>query len=111
MWAELKIIRNQALEQPMSVTKDDIAKVAILARIQLDADQVPKITDGINEILGLVDKMQQANTENIAPLANPHDATQRLREDEVTAINERDKLLDNAPESENGLFLVPKVIE
>ena len=95
----------------MSVSKDDIAKVAILARIEINADQVPEITKGINEILSLVDKMQQANTEGVQPLANPHDAKQRLREDEVTAINERDKLLANAPESDSGLFLVPKVIE
>ncbi|NRB37643.1 MAG: Asp-tRNA(Asn)/Glu-tRNA(Gln) amidotransferase subunit GatC [Pseudomonadales bacterium] len=95
----------------MSVTKDDIAKVAKLARIQIDAEQVPEITHGINEILSLVDKMQQADTTHVKPLANPHDATQRLRADEVTAINERDKLMANAPESDSGLFLVPKVIE
>ncbi len=95
----------------MSVSKDDIAKVAKLARIQINDDQVPQITQGINEILNLVDKMAEADTSDIKPLANPHDATQRLREDEVTAINERDKLLANAPESDSGLFLVPKVIE
>ena len=95
----------------MSVSKDDIAKVAKLARIQIDADQAPQITQGINEILSLVDKMQQADTANVKPLANPHDATQRLREDEVTAINEREKLMANAPEADSGLFLVPKVIE
>ena len=95
----------------MSVSKDDIAKVAKLARIQIHADQVPEITSGINEILDLVDKMAKAETKDVKPLANPHDAIQRLREDEVTAINERDKLLANAPESDSGLFLVPKVIE
>lgn len=95
----------------MSVTKEDIAKVAKLARIQLDDEQTPNVTNSINEILALVDKMQQVDTTNVEPLANPHDATQRLREDVVTASNQRDKLMQNAPEAEAGLFLVPKVIE
>ncbi len=95
----------------MSVTKDDITKVAYLARMQVSDEQVPKITESINEILALVDKMQTVDTSSVEPLANPHDAIQRLREDEVTAVNERDKLMQNAPASEAGLFLVPKVIE
>ena len=95
----------------MSVSKDDIANVAKLARIHIDAEQSSTVTDGINEILSLVDKMQQADTANIKPLANPHDAVARLRADEVTAINERDKLMSNAPDADSGLFLVPKVIE
>lgn len=95
----------------MSVSKDDINKVANLARIGITDDDVPAVTNSINEILNLVDKMQQVNTDNVEPLANPHDATQQLRADEVTASNEREKLLQNAPESENGLFLVPKVID
>jgi aspartyl-tRNA(Asn)/glutamyl-tRNA(Gln) amidotransferase subunit C len=95
----------------MSISKDTISKVAHLARISLNDDEIPKITQSISDILVLIDKMQDIDTSNIEPLANPHDATQRLREDVVTAINEREKLLSNAPESENGLFLVPKVIE
>ena len=95
----------------MSVSREDIAKVATLARIRVSEEEIPRVTESINEILALVDKMQQQDTSDIEPLANPHDATQQLREDIVTAVNERDKLLQNAPESENGLFLVPKVIE
>ena len=95
----------------MSVSKDDIAKVATLARIKVSNDEIPKVTESINEILALVDKMQQLDTSDVEPLANPHDAIQVLREDVVTATNAREKLLKNAPESENGLFLVPKVID
>ncbi|CAA0079281.1 Glutamyl-tRNA(Gln) amidotransferase subunit C [BD1-7 clade bacterium] len=95
----------------MSVTKDDIAKVAHLARIRIEDSQVPAVTDSINEILALVDQMQQVDTSQVEPLANPHDAVQILRADEVTAVNQRDKLLANAPNSEAGLFLVPQVIE
>jgi len=95
----------------MSVSKDDIAKVATLARIKVSEEEIPKVTESINEILGLVDKMQQLDTSNVEPLANPHDALQILREDVVTATDDRENLLKNAPESESGLFLVPKVID
>ncbi|CAA0081158.1 Glutamyl-tRNA(Gln) amidotransferase subunit C [BD1-7 clade bacterium] len=118
-YAPVKFIANRFLicesfsflEQAMSVTKDDIAKVAHLARIRIEDSQVPAVTDSINEILALVDQMQQVDTSQIEPLANPHDAVQILRTDEVTAVNQRDKLLANAPNSEAGLFLVPQVIE
>ena len=95
----------------MSISRDDVSKVAFLARIALSDDDVPVITNSLNEILQLVDKMQQQDTSNIEPLRNPHDAVQTLREDEVTAANQRDKLLQNAPLAEDGLFLVPRVIE
>jgi aspartyl-tRNA(Asn)/glutamyl-tRNA(Gln) amidotransferase subunit C len=95
----------------MSISKDTITKVAHLARINLGDDEIPKITQSISDILQLIDKMQAVDTKGIEPLANPHDATQRLREDIVTAINEREKFMQNAPATQNGLFLVPKVIE
>lgn len=95
----------------MSISRDTIAKVAHLARINLDEASIPGITQSISDILTLIDKMQAVDTVNVEPLANPHDATQRLREDVVTAADEREKLLRNAPASEAGLFLVPKVIE
>ena len=95
----------------MSISRDTIVKVAHLARINLGEEEIPRITQSISDILVLIDKMQAVNTDHVEPLANPHDATQRLREDVVTATNEREKLLGNAPESQDGLFLVPKVIE
>ncbi len=95
----------------MSVDANDIEKVATLARIQITDDQIPEVTNSINTVLGLIDKMQAVDTSSVEPLANPHDALQTLRADEVTAVNERDKLMSNAPATEDGLFLVPKVIE
>lgn len=95
----------------MSVDANDIEKVATLARIQITDDQIPEVTNSINTVLGLIDKMQAVDTSSVEPLANPHDALQTLRADEVTAVNEREKLMSNAPATEDGLFLVPKVIE
>lgn len=95
----------------MSVDANDIEKVATLARIQITDDQIPEVTNSINTVLGLIDKMQAVDTSSIEPLANPHDALQTLRADKVTAVNECDKLMSNAPATGDGLFLVPKVIE
>ena len=95
----------------MSVSTHDIEKVAKLARIQITDSHIPEVTNSINQVLGLIDKMSQVDTAAVEPLANPHDATQTLREDKVTASNQRELLMQNAPASEQGLFLVPKVIE
>lgn len=95
----------------MSVSENDILNTAKLARIDINAEQIPDVTQGINDVLKLIDQMQNANTSNIKPLAHPHDATQRLREDVVTATDERKKLMSNAPECEKDHFLVPKVID
>lgn len=95
----------------MSIDRDVVSKVAHLARIRLSDEQIPEITGSLNNILQLIDQMQQADTRNIQPLSNPHDARQALRDDTVTSSNQRDLLLQNAPLAENGLFLVPKVIE
>lgn len=95
----------------MSVSENDIHNTAKLARIDISADQIPNVTQGINDVLNLIDQMQNADTSEIKPLAHPHDATQRLREDKVTAVDEREKLMKNAPEREQGHFLVPKVID
>ena len=89
----------------------DIEQVARLARSQIEDDQIPELTNRLDRILAMVDRMQSENTDGVEPMANPHDASQRLREDKVTESDQRDKLLANAPMAENGLFLVPKVID
>ncbi|MDP6968909.1 MAG: Asp-tRNA(Asn)/Glu-tRNA(Gln) amidotransferase subunit GatC [Gammaproteobacteria bacterium] len=95
----------------MALDNADILKIAKLARLQVNADQVDDYANSISSILDLVDAMQKVNTEGVEPLANPLDTHQRLRTDAVTADNKRDAFLAIAPKSEAGLFLVPKVIE
>jgi aspartyl-tRNA(Asn)/glutamyl-tRNA(Gln) amidotransferase subunit C len=95
----------------MSINKDEISKIAHLARIkvsQTEADEVEKKLDGI---LALIEKMQEVNTESIEPMSHALDITQPLREDEVTEKDIRDKSLPLAPHTENSLFIVPQVIE
>ena len=95
----------------MSINKEEISKIAHLARIkvsQTEADEVEKKLDGI---LALIEKMQEVNTESIEPMSHALDITQPLREDEVTEKDIRDKSLPLAPHTESSLFIVPQVIE
>ena len=95
----------------MSVAQSDIEKIATLARIRVDERDVPELAQRINAILDMVDTMQAVDTDGIVPMANPLDAHQRLRADTVTESNQRDQFQAIAPQAENGLYLVPKVIE
>ena len=95
----------------MALERSDVEKIAHLARLGLNEDYVPATTETLNNILGLIDRMQAVDTSGIEPLAHPLEATQRLRADVVTEANHRDAYQAVAPAVENGLYLVPKVIE
>lgn len=95
----------------MSLQADDVKGIAYLARMALDEQDIPQYAGDLSKILDMVDQLNAADVADIAPLANPMDATQRLRPDLVTEGNQREALQANAPEAEKGLFLVPKVIE
>lgn len=95
----------------MALDRSDVEKIAHLARLQIDEQDIPEYTQNLSSILDLVDQMQAVDTSNIEPMANSLDAVQRLRADVVTEENNRDKLQTVAPAVENGLFQVPKVIE
>ena len=95
----------------MSVTTEDIENVAALARVRIDPGDIAEVTDRIAGILDLVDQMQAVATEDVEPLANPLDAVQRLRPDEVTEPDLREQFQAIAPQAEAGLYLVPRVIE
>ncbi len=95
----------------MTIKQDEIEKIAELARIRIAEEQIGDVTDRITEILAMVDQLQAVDTSDVVPMANPLDATQRLRADEVTERNRRDAFQAIAPAVENGLYLVPKVIE
>jgi aspartyl-tRNA(Asn)/glutamyl-tRNA(Gln) amidotransferase subunit C len=95
----------------MTIEQDEIEKIAELARIRIAPDQVAQVTGRIAEILQMVAQLQAVDTSTVEPMANPLDAVQRLRADEVTECNRRDAFQAIAPAVENGLYLVPKVIE
>jgi len=95
----------------MAIEQDEIEKIAELARIRIADDQIGQVTQRITEILGMVDQLQAVDTSDVEPMANPLDATQRLRADAVTEVNRREEFQAIAPAVENGLYLVPKVID
>jgi aspartyl-tRNA(Asn)/glutamyl-tRNA(Gln) amidotransferase subunit C len=95
----------------MSLNNNDIRKLATLARIQVDDAIIGDVANKISDILAMVDQMQAQDTDSIEPMANPLDAVQRLRRDEVTERNQREAFQAIAPATENGLYLVPKVID
>ena len=95
----------------MSITREEIKKVAHLARINVSQEEVEQVQKKLVGILALIEKMQEVNTDSIAPMSHALDINQPLREDKVTAKDIRDKSLALAPHSEQSLFIVPQVIE
>lgn len=95
----------------MSLTLEDVKKIAHLARLNLSENDHELYTSQLSTILNFIDKMSEVDTDSIEPMAHPLDLCQRLRLDDVTEANLRDKYQDIAPETEAGLYLVPKVIE
>ena len=99
----------------MSLTSADIARIANLARLELDPVESERMLLNINGLFNLVEKMRSVDTSGLEPLAHPiaiiQDVALRLREDRVSEPNNREANQRNAPAVEHGLFLVPKVIE
>jgi len=95
----------------MSLTPDDIRKIAHLARLNLSESDIALYTPQLSKILHFVEQLNQVDTANVEPLAHPLDISQRLRPDEITEPNLRDKFQHIAPQVDAGLYLVPKVIE
>ena len=95
----------------MSIDEGELARIAELARLHIDGSELPALTRRLDDILGMVETLQRADTEGVAPLSNPLDAHQPLRADVVTEGDRRDEFQSIAPAVENGLYLVPKVIE
>ena len=95
----------------MAITREDIEKVAFLARIRLNDAHVETLQNDLSNILGLVDQLQAVATDGTEPMAHPLDAEQRLRPDAVTEADQRAAFQATAPATEDGLYLVPRVIE
>ena len=95
----------------MAIDSQVVARVAHLARLQVDEGEREALSERLNEILGMVDQFQQADVGQVEPLAHPLELSQPLRDDRVDEPDVRDKVLPIAPASEDGCFLVPRVIE
>ena len=95
----------------MALDVSDVEKIAYLARLGIDAEDIPEYTRNLSDILAFVEQLNAVDTTGVEPLAHPLEATQRLRADEVSESDERENFQSIAPQTESGLYLVPQVIE
>ena len=95
----------------MALTPQDIRKIANLARLHIDENEVEQYQHDLSRILEFVEQMNQVDVGGIEPMAHPQDLAQRLRIDQVAETDQRDKFQSIAPATQDGLYLVPKVIE
>jgi aspartyl-tRNA(Asn)/glutamyl-tRNA(Gln) amidotransferase subunit C len=95
----------------MSLSDDQIRRLARLARIAIRDEESGPVRDRVNRVLGLIDEMRQADTAGVEPMSHPLEMAQRLRPDEATERDRRDEVQAIAPAVQDGLYLVPKVIE
>jgi aspartyl-tRNA(Asn)/glutamyl-tRNA(Gln) amidotransferase subunit C len=95
----------------MSLDKDQVEHIATLARLTLGPAELDEVTDKLSRIVEFVDQLQAAPTDDVVPMAHPLNQVQRLRADEVTESDERDRIQANAPSVDGGFYLVPRVIE
>ena len=95
----------------MSLTEADVKRMAHLARIEIEEQEVAPMLAQLSNIMGLVEQMQAVNTDGVAPMAHAQDLSLRLREDRVTESDQHEAFQVLAPQVEAGLYLVPKVIE
>lgn len=95
----------------MALTPQDVLHIARLARLRVSTAEAELAQTQLNSIFGLIEQMQAIDTQSIEPMSHALDVAQRLREDKVTESDQRDKFQTIAPAVENGLYLVPRVIE
>ncbi len=95
----------------MSLTLEQVQRIAHLARIEISAAEAATTQGHLNGIFQLIEQMQAVDTRGVEPMAHAQDLSQRLRDDMVTEEDRRTAFQDVAPETEAGLYLVPKVIE
>jgi aspartyl-tRNA(Asn)/glutamyl-tRNA(Gln) amidotransferase subunit C len=95
----------------MSLSLADVEKVARLARLAMSDEELKAAQSQLNNIFGLIAEMQAVDTQGITPMSHAQDVAQRLREDKVSETNQREAFQAVAPQVEQGLYLVPQVIE
>jgi aspartyl-tRNA(Asn)/glutamyl-tRNA(Gln) amidotransferase subunit C len=96
---------------PVSLDRKQVQHIAMLARLEVTDDELAETVEKLSKIVEFVDQLAALPTEDVVPMAHPLDQSQRLRPDEVTESNQRDRIQQNAPATEDGMYLVPRVIE
>lgn len=95
----------------MALSDDQVRRISRLARIAIRAEDSAAVVERLNRVLGLIDQMRAVDTSGIEPMAHALDVVQRLRPDEVAEKDQRERYQAVAPAVQDGLYLVPKVLE
>lgn len=95
----------------MALDTSDVAKIAHLARLDVKSDELDHFSAELSNILDLVEQMRSIDTSGVEPMAHPLHMAQRLRPDRVTETDQRGHFQQIAPQTEDGLYLVPRVVE
>jgi aspartyl-tRNA(Asn)/glutamyl-tRNA(Gln) amidotransferase subunit C len=95
----------------VTITRTDIEYVAHLARLEIDPAELDGYVSKLGRIMDFIDTLEQADTDSLQPMAHPQEMAQRLRPDQVTETDRRDEYQRNAPETADGLYIVPRVVE
>ncbi|HOA93071.1 MAG TPA: Asp-tRNA(Asn)/Glu-tRNA(Gln) amidotransferase subunit GatC [Quisquiliibacterium sp.] len=95
----------------MSLTAADVTRIAHLARLELSGDEAARTLEQLNSVFGLIEELRAVDTAGVEPMTHTQDMTLRLRTDQVTEADQRAACQQAAPSVEQGLYLVPRVIE
>jgi aspartyl-tRNA(Asn)/glutamyl-tRNA(Gln) amidotransferase subunit C len=95
----------------MPLTSSDVRRIAHLARIEITDIETEQTLVQLNEIFGMIEQLQSVNTAGIEPMSHPLGGSQRLRADVASDLPDREATMKNAPARQDGLFLVPRVVE
>lgn len=95
----------------MALKPEDVKSIAHLARLAISDAEIENVAGNLSRIIDFVQQLEAAETDGVTPMAHPLHMSQRLRDDQVTEVDQRDRFQQNAPQTEAGLYLVPQVIE
>jgi aspartyl-tRNA(Asn)/glutamyl-tRNA(Gln) amidotransferase subunit C len=95
----------------MKLTREEVQRIAVLARLRLTPGEETELTEQLDGILAYMEKLNELDTSKVEPFSHAVDAVNVLREDKVTNIPDADAVLANAPDRDNTFFKVPKIIE
>ena len=95
----------------MSIGKSEVEYISRLAMIEVADNEVEQVSAKLSKVLDLFEQMEAVNTDGFEPMAHPHEVAQRLRADEITEIDQHEKLQSVAPAADKAMYLVPQVIE
>lgn len=94
----------------MSLTKEEVLKVAHLARLEFKEEEIEKFRGDLNNILSFIEKLQEVDTEGVEPMYQVNNLSNVLRKDEIKESLDKEEALKNAPQKDDGMFIVPKVV-